>query len=227
MDILGSIGKQYMFLLLVVLFLGFGLGTWAILKSLFGNEGTKGSVKATVNNKSVNVKNTSIDSKIIKIIGGTNMKNGWLKLGIFSLAGLVISFSILGFISSNNSYNMNMANGMYMNGTMNNQGTMNMNTNNKAMMNMNGQAAGMNMNGQANGNMNMNINGQAMNPSLDGNLQNQMYQMQMQLNQMQMQLQNMNSNNGQMQNSNSNMNNNSNSNSNSNGGGSMSSMPMM
>jgi len=215
MDILGSIGKQYMFLLLVVLFLGFGLGTWAILKSLFGNEGTKGTVKATVNNKSVNVKNTSIDSKIIKIIGGTNMNNGWLKLGIFSLAGLVISFSILGFISSNNSYNMNMANGMYMNGTMNNQGTMNMNTNNKAMMNMNGQAAGMNMNGQA------------MNPSLDGNLQNQMYQMQMQLNQMQMQLQNMNSNNGQMQNSNSNMNNNSNSNSNSNGGGSMSSMPMM
>jgi hypothetical protein len=220
MDILGLIGQQYMFLLLVVLFIGFGLGTWAIIKSLFSNEGNKGQVKTSVNSNSNKANNIAMDSKITKIIGGINMNNGWLKLGIFSLVGLVISFGILGFISSNNSYNMNMSNGMSINGTMNTQGTMTMPTSSNSM-NMNSANT-------------MNMSGQTMNSSNNVNMQNQLYQMQNQLNQMQMQLQNMmNSSNSQMQmpannsnsNSNSNMNNNSNSNSNS--SGSMSSMPMM
>lgn len=208
MDILGLIGQQYMFLLLVVLFLGFGLGTWAILKSLFSKEGTKGPVKTAVSSNLNKANNIATDKsfKIDKVFGGINMNNGWLKLGVFSLIGLVISFSILGFISSNNSYNMNMSNGMNMNGTMNTQGTMNMSN-------------GMNMNSTST----MNMSGQTMNSSYDVNMQNQLNQMQTQLNQMQMQLQNMmNSNNGQMQMPASN----SNSNSNSSGSGSMS-MPMM
>lgn len=184
MDILGLIGQQYMFLLLVVLFLGFGLGTWAIIKSLFGKEDIKGPVKTAINSNSNKSRNILSNSKVTKIIGGINMNNGWLKLGLFSLVGLVISFTILGFISSNNSYNMNMSNGMNMQGTMNNMGT-----NTHGASNMPMSANGMN-----------NMSGQSMNSSYDTNMQNQLYQMQMQLNQMQMQLQNMNNNNnGQMQ----------------------------
>lgn len=214
MDVLGLIGQQYMFLLLVVLFLGFGLGTWSIIKYLFSNKESKALVKVAVNSNSNKEKNIETGSKITKIIGGINMNNGWLKLGLFSLIGLIISFSILGFISSNNSYNMNTSNGMNMNDTMNTQGTMTMTTNNN----------GMNMN--STGANTMNMSGQVINSSYDANIQNQLYQMQMQLNQMQMQLQNMmNSNNGQMQMQTPT--NNTNSNSNSNSSGSMSSMPMM
>lgn len=184
MDILGLIGQQYMFLLLVVLFLGFGLGTWAIIKSLFGKEDIKGPVKTAINSNSNKSRNILSNSKDTKIIGGINMNSGWLKLGLFSLVGLVISFTILGFITSNNSYNMNMSNGVNMQGTMNNMGT-----NTHGASNMPMSANGMN-----------NMSGQSMNSSYDTNMQNQLYQMQMQLNQMQMQLQNMNNNNnGQMQ----------------------------
>ena len=38
MSLLGGIGQMYMFLLLVLLFLGFGLGTWAIIKTIFVQE---------------------------------------------------------------------------------------------------------------------------------------------------------------------------------------------
>jgi len=86
MDILGLIGQQYMFLLLVVLFLGFGLGTWAILKSLFSKEEIKGKVKTAVNSNSNKAKNIAADTnlKIVKVFGGINMNNGWLKLAVFS-----------------------------------------------------------------------------------------------------------------------------------------------
>ncbi|WP_318507374.1 hypothetical protein [Bacillus sp. T3] len=42
MGLLGAIGQQYMFLLLVLLFLGFGLGTWSVIKSIFEHEEPKG-----------------------------------------------------------------------------------------------------------------------------------------------------------------------------------------
>lgn len=45
MGLLGALAQQYMFLLLVLLFLGFGLGTWSIIKSIFENEEPKGVKK--------------------------------------------------------------------------------------------------------------------------------------------------------------------------------------
>lgn len=46
MGILGAIGQLYMFLLLVLLFLGFGLGTWAVFKFIFiAEEEPKGGKK--------------------------------------------------------------------------------------------------------------------------------------------------------------------------------------
>lgn len=49
MSILGAMGQLYMFLLLVLLFLGFGLGGWAVIKSIFVQEEPKG-VKKSPNN---------------------------------------------------------------------------------------------------------------------------------------------------------------------------------
>ena len=45
MSLLGGIGQMYMFLLLVLLFLGFGLGTWSIFKSIFMQDEPKGVKK--------------------------------------------------------------------------------------------------------------------------------------------------------------------------------------
>lgn len=207
MDILGLIGQQYMFLLLVLLFLGFGLGTWAILKSLFSDKSNTETIRKTADQNIIK-ENKAKEYKLKKIIGGINMNNGWLKLGVFSLVGLVISISILSFVSNSNAYAMNMSNGTNMNSTMNVQDTMNMNgMNTQGTMNMNG----MNTQGT------MNMNGQTSNSSYDANIQNQLNQMQMQLNQLQTQLESMmNSGNGQMQTPNTN----------SNSSGSMS-MPMM
>ncbi|MEL7647682.1 MAG: hypothetical protein AAGU76_06285 [Sedimentibacter sp.] len=191
MDILGLIGQQYMFLLLVILFLGFGLGTWAVLKSLFSDKSNAETFKKTADQNMIKEKKATKELKLTKIIGGINMNNGWLKLGVFSLVGLVISISILSFVSNSNAYGMNMSNVMNTNNTMNVQDTMSMNgMNTQGTMNTNG----MNTQGT------MNMNGQTSNSSYDANIQNQLNQMQMQLNQLQMQLQNMmNSGNGQMQ----------------------------
>lgn len=218
MDILGLIGQQYMFLLLVILFLGFGLGTWAVLKSLFSDKSNTETIRKTADQNIIK-ENKAKEYKLKKIIGGINMNNGWLKLGVFSLVGLVISISILSFVSNSNAYGMNMSNGTNMNNTMNVQDTMNMNgMNTQGTMNMNGMntQGTMNMNGM-NTQGTMNMNGQTSNSSYDANIQNQLNQMQMQLNQLQTQLESMmNSGNGQMQNPNTN----------SNSSGSMS-MPMM
>ena len=42
MGLLGGIGQVYMFFLLVLLFIGFGLGTWAIIKAIFVQDEPKG-----------------------------------------------------------------------------------------------------------------------------------------------------------------------------------------
>ncbi|MGJ7920264.1 hypothetical protein [Neobacillus sp. LXY-4] len=46
MGILGALGQLYMFLLLVLLFLGFGLGGWAVIKSIFEPAEPKGVKKS-------------------------------------------------------------------------------------------------------------------------------------------------------------------------------------
>lgn len=119
------------------------------------------------------------------------MNNGWLKLGVLSLGGFIVSILVLGGISSFNTNSMNYHNSMFNNGQM----PIPMNNNGMYMSNMSGQ----NMNSM-NGMPNMIP---AMNSSYDMNLQIQLNQMQMQLNQIHQQMQNMNSNNGSMGGSNS------------------------
>lgn len=43
MNILGAIGQQYMFILLILLFLGLGLVTWAVIESIFVVDESKGT----------------------------------------------------------------------------------------------------------------------------------------------------------------------------------------
>lgn len=54
MSILGAMGQQYMFILLVLLFLGFGLGTWSIIQSIFEGGEPKGSKKGTQVKSNIN-----------------------------------------------------------------------------------------------------------------------------------------------------------------------------
>ncbi len=109
MDILGLIGQQYMFLLLVVLFLGFGLGTWAIIKGVFSKKEKTDFVKTKVN---LNTNKTSTDSEVTKVKGDVIMNNKWIRLSVFSLVGIIMSISILGFVTNNNIMNTNYANAM-------------------------------------------------------------------------------------------------------------------
>lgn len=143
------------------------------------------------------------------------MSSGWLKLGAFSLVGLIVSFLVLGFTSTINP--MGNMNGMNMQGVLpmqmngvNMQGTM---PANPSGMNMQGimpvNNAGMNMTGAMPMPMNNStgmiipvgmpsaqMNNMGYMGAVSGQtIENQLYQLQMQINQIQQQLMNSNSGN--------------------------------
>ena len=199
MNILGSVGQLYMFVLLALLFLGSGFALWWFINFLIergilkqgagGNPKQNGQVKTNQNNNETN-----------KVKGGHFMaNNGWIRLAIFSFVGIIVSIAVLGLASTGNTQGMNMngqSTGIHQqhqqqNGNMNMQGGMNTNT---QMGNMNMQG-GMNMNTPM-GNMQMQGN---MNGGMSQNemmMMQQLNQMQMQLNQMQQQMGMMNGNMG-------------------------------
>lgn len=227
MDILGSIGELYTFILLVVLFLGSGLAAWAGINAILNKRDTiknnTSKIKESLNQKLQNI-------RIKDIIGGITMNNnGFIKLAVFSFVGIIISAAILMAlpkIESSMGY-MNTQSNMT---SMNMQGSM--------QSNMNGQSG---MPGMLNYNMTGTMNGNADIYSV----QQQLNSIQQQINQLQNQMNNgtmgsMQSNTGNlnsnMNNMNGNMNNNSmnnnntnnmNSNNMNNSNSSSSSMPMM
>jgi len=183
MNLLGSVGQLYMFVLLVLLFLGSGLALWRFVNFLMArgiqkqgkgeNLISKGQNKATQSNNILNIKR-----------GGLLMaNNGWIKLAVFSLVGIIVSVAILGMTSTSNSnmqgmnmgttnQSINQHQGMQQNGTNSMQGNMNM----QGGMNVNAQMGNM----QAQGNMNM--TGATDQIQI---IMQQLYQMQKQINQMQ------------------------------------------
>ncbi len=225
MDILGSIGKLYTFILLVLLFLGSGLAVWAGINAIINK---KEKIKENKDKIMSNVSSSYNSIKNKNILGGVNMKNnGFIKLAVFSLVGIVISAAILTALPSltgNSMSNMNMA-------SQYNAGSMNMQSgySQTGMQGMNNQ---MSMQGSTGYGMQGVYN---TNPDLY-TIQQQLNAMQQQINQLQNQMNNssmnsMQSNTGNSMNNNNNMNNSSmntnNMNSNSNSSGSMSGMPMM
>ncbi len=225
MDILGSIGKLYTFILLVLLFLGSGLAVWAGINAIINK---KEKIKENKDKIMSNVSSSYNSIKNKNILGGVNMKNnGFIKLAVFSLVGIVISAAILTALPSltgNSMSNMNMA-------SQYNAGSMNMQSgySQTGMQGMNNQ---MSMQGSTGYGMQGVYN---TNPDLY-TIQQQLNAMQQQINQLQNQMSNssmnsMQSNTGNSMNNNNNMNNSSmntnNMNSNSNSSGSMSGMPMM
>jgi hypothetical protein len=220
MGILGSIGKLYTFVLLVILFLGSGLAVWAGISAVMNKKDSMNekmdkikenlrSKLQTIVNK-INQQAVSLD-KNKNIIGGFNMKNnGFIKLAVFSFVGIIISAAILTVLPnlSSQSRNMNM-----------NSGFSTTAMGNMSMSNMSGMS-----NYSAQGSMNSNADLYSIQQQLN-NIQQQIYQLQNQTNNSSM--------NSMQSNSGSSMNNSTNNNS-SNGGNmnngsssSMSSMPMM
>jgi hypothetical protein len=223
MEILGSIGKLYTFVLLVILFLGSGLAAWAgiiaivnkkdIMKEKTDKIKENLSVKLQSITNKMNQQADSLD-KNKNIIGGFNMKNnGFIKLAVFSFVGIIISAAILTVLPkfSNQPGNMNMNSG-YSTTAMSNMSMSNQ-SNMSGMSNYNAQ-------GSMNSNANLNSIQQQLN-----NMQQQIYQLQNQMNNSSM--------NSMQSNSGSSMNNSTNSNSSNSGSmnngssSSMSSMPMM
>jgi hypothetical protein len=226
LEVLGSLGQLYMFILLVLLFMGSGFALWSFINHLI----EPNTSKTKPASQQINI------NKERKILGGFNMaNNGWFKLAIFSFVGILISMVVLGVMSSNVMQgnvngNMQMQGNMPMNNNMQMQGNMPMNNNMQMQgnmpMNNNMQMQGnmpMNNNMQMQGNMPMNNNMQMqgnmpMNNSMpvqynmNGNAQmqndpnammmQQLYQMQQQMMQIQQQMQQMqqtnNSNSGSM-----------------------------
>lgn len=177
MHLLGSLGRMYMFVLLMLLFLGAGFALWQGVDYLHER----------ISNKKSGVISKVQNAVRAKVKGGKlNMTNNWLKLAVFSLVGIVISVMVLGFLSAN-SQNMQpaMAN---MNGTANMNGGMNMAT----------PVGNMQMTGGMNGYANMGMNTNA-------NMMMQLNQMQMMINQMQQQMATMNNMNNMNNTSSSNM----------------------
>ncbi len=210
MSILGSLGQLYMFVLLVLLFLGSGLALWGFIGFITSRGSSKkpGQTVMKNNNRSMN-----------KNLGGFIMaNNGWFKLAVFSFIGILVSMAVLGLISNsslggynaqmqqqamqqNNMANMNMQ-GVNMQGGMSTQGNMNMNGN-MQMGNMQGNMPmnGMNMPMQGNMPMNgMNMPMQSNMPMNGMGMPNEMQMMQM-MNQMQQQMMMMQQQINMMQNS--------------------------
>ncbi|MCX8131849.1 MAG: hypothetical protein N3I35_17350 [Clostridia bacterium] len=183
MNLLGAAGSLYMVVLLILLFMGTGFALWRFISFLMDRGTTKYETaeKAKI---AVQAKATDNKAESKEKMGGRIMaNNGWIKLAVFSLAGILISFTVLGLISSNGNMNMNgqgtnvhqqhqqgmygnmnMQNGMNMNSQMGNmQGNMNMNNNDMLQQQINQiqqqliqiqQQLGM-MNGGMGGNMQM------------------------------------------------------------------------
>lgn len=189
MNGLGMISQTYMFILLVLLFVGSGMAVWSFLNFIV----EKSSNKPLLKQKKVVVNSDpSHAGSIIKNYGGKVMNNGWLKLAVFSFVGILVSVIVLGFVSASGSNTMNMAGntmtgnsihqqhqqqGMTQNGYAQMQGTIDPNMQMQGNMNgnMSAQMSGMNgMTGQQSGNEYM-------------MMQQQLNQMQMQLNQIQQQ----------------------------------------
>lgn len=198
MNVLGFLGQIYMFILLALLFVGFGLAAWALIGALIKQQSPARNIGQAKDMKNQTLNNTN-NNNMDKKTGGFKMaNNGWFKLAVFSFVGILISAAVLGFTSANSmsGNNMNMQ-GMQMGSTpMNMQGGMNSNMPMNSMQN--GMNNGMPMNNmQMNGAMNGYWNMQ-MNPMM---MQEQLYRMQMQLNMMQQQMMNMQNNNmnGNMQ----------------------------
>lgn len=218
MDILGSIGKLYTFALLVLLFLGSGLAVWAGINAIINK---KEKIKENRDKIMSNVSSSFNSMKNKNILGGINMKNnGFIKLAVFSLVGIIISAAILTALpglTGGSMNNMNMAS-QYNAGMMNMQGTYD-------QSNMQGMS-GYGMQGAMNTNPDLYYIQQQLN-----SMQQQINQLQNQMNSSSMNSMQSNSgnsmNNSGMSNSNSMNSNNMNNNSNSNSNSSMSSMPMM
>jgi hypothetical protein len=195
MNLLGSVGQLYMFVLLVLLFLGSGFAIWRFINFLMERRANKQGQGIKQKQNGIKMENV-VNNELKKGKGGLIMaNNGWVKLAVFSLVGIIVSVAILGFVSTNS----NMQ-GMNMSTTQNSnihQQHLQSGSNNamQGNMNMNSQMGNM----QAQGSMNMNGN---MNQSQI--VQQQLNQLQMQINQIQQQLGSMNGNmnmngNSQMQ----------------------------
>lgn len=212
MDILGSIGKLYTFILLVLLFLGSGLAVWAGINSIINK---KDKIKENTNKIRSNLSSSFSSKKNHNIIGGNNMKNnGFIKLAVFSLVGIIISAAILTALPSITGSSMN---NMNMTSQYNNS-AMNMQYNQSGMLGMSGY--GMQ------GNMNTNTDLYYIQQQLNS-MQQQLNQLQNQMNSSSMSGMQSNTGSGMNNSSGMNNNNNTNGNSNSNSNSSMSSMPMM
>lgn len=209
MDALGSVSQIYMFVLLALLFVGSGLAVWSFIHFLADKAKKPESMKKE--NRVISNNGPALESgSDKKIFGGFKMaNNGWLKLAVFSLVGILISVFALGFVTTSSAdamSNMNMTgNSMTSSSTHSQHQQQGMNAQ------MQGNMGNMQMQGNMNGNMGAQMQGNmnGMSGYQGGNdylmMQNQLSQMQMQLNQMQQQqMYNMN-NNMQMQSGGNNM----------------------
>lgn len=183
MNLLGSVGQLYMFVLLVLLFLGSGFALWRFINFLMERGANKQGQVVTTQTQNGTKNEKVVNNEVKKGKGGFIMaNNGWVKLAVFSLVGIIVSVAILGFVSSSSNSMQGMNTGTMNQNTMQQQ----MGTNMQGSMNTNSQMGNM----QAQGSMNMNGN---MNQNQI--IQQQLNQLQMQINQMQQQLGSMNGNN--------------------------------
>ena len=193
LDVLGSIGQLYMFLLLVVMVMGFGLAAWSAINFIVvkkvvkpnnpNNDKQKTEIKTT--------KDQIIQNK--RILGGLIMNsNGFFKLAIFSLAGIFISAVILTFTSGMS--NNNNQNGMNMQGT-NDQMNMSSQPSNNGQMNMNNQVSNNGQMNMSNTSAQSNMNSQGNQSNSLANIEAQLQMMEKQIIQIQQYIQNGNMNN--------------------------------
>lgn len=96
MDILGSLGQMYMFILLALLFTGAGLAVWAAINHYSKKEDVKPLPQGAVK-KGPQPQNAAVSKQADKELG----KNIWLKITAVSLAAMILLIGISGFLSGN------------------------------------------------------------------------------------------------------------------------------
>ena len=180
MNILGSLGQLYMLILLALLFLGSGLGVWAVINSSIN----KKDKQNTLQKKNIAGQDNSMGSQEkekIKIGGFKMQNNGWFKLAIFSFVGILVSVAVLGLVSTNSGAADNAHLQHQQQGLQQNQNMAGMNGMNSNMQAQGGMNTGMPVgNMQNQGNMQIDNNYMMIQQQLN-QMQQQIYMMQQQM----------------------------------------------
>lgn len=102
MNALGNLGQMYLFILLILLVAGSGFAVWGFIDNMArkmekAKAKREAEFKKTLENSPDNV---SAAVTAVNVAQGSIPQSSWMKLILFSFIGVLLSLSLLGFLST-------------------------------------------------------------------------------------------------------------------------------